>query len=66
MVMLSLGIKDAKIYVHKTLAAHKSLQNHSVKLMPLPSFIKSIKEDTYNLSEDFTDYFVFSRWQRIH
>ena len=37
--------KDAKIYVHKTLAVHKSLQNHSVKLMPLPSFIKSIKED---------------------
>ena len=53
--------KDAKIYVHKTLAVHKSLQNHSVKLMPLPSFIKSIKEDNYNLSEDFTDYFVFPK-----
>ena len=29
--------------------------------MPLPSFIKSIKQDNYNLSEDFTNYFVFPK-----
>ena len=29
--------------------------------MPLPSFIKSIKQDNYNLSDDFTEYFVFPK-----
>lgn len=53
--------KGSKIYAHKILAAQKSLQNHSAKLMPLPSFIKSIKQDNYNLSDDFTDYFVFPK-----
>lgn len=53
--------KSSKIYSHKVLASQKSLQNHSAKLMPLPSFIKSIKQDNYNLSEDFTDYFVFPK-----
>lgn len=53
--------KNARIYTHKTLAAQKSLQNHSAKLMPLPSFIKRMKEDNYNLSEDFTEYFVFPK-----
>lgn len=53
--------KSAKIYMHKVMAEKKSLQNHSAKLMPLPSFIKNIKEDTYNFSKDFTDYFVFPK-----
>ncbi len=53
--------KDEKIYNYKLLAKQKSLQYHSAKLMPLPSYIKSIKEDTYNLSEDFTKYFVFPK-----
>lgn len=53
--------KNTKIYTHKTLATQKSLQNHSAKLMPLPSFIKRMKEDNYNLSEDFTEYFVFPK-----
>lgn len=53
--------KGAKIYTHKVLASQKSLQNHSAKLMPLPSYIKSIKQDNYNLSDDFTDYFVFPK-----
>lgn len=53
--------KRAEIYVHKVIAEKKSLQNHSTKLMPLPSFIKNIKEDTYNFSKDFTDYFVFPK-----
>ena len=55
--------KKSKIYVHKLVAAQKSLQNHSSKLMPLPSFIKSIKQDNYNHSEDFTEYFVFPKVQ---
>ena len=53
--------KDTKMYIHKVLANQKSLQNHSTKLMPLPSFIKSLKEDRYNLSKDFTEYFVFPK-----
>lgn len=53
--------KNAKIYVHRPLASKKSLQNHSGRLTPLPSFIKSLKEDTYNISEDFTEYFVFPK-----
>lgn len=53
--------KSSKIYSQKVLASQKSLQNHSAKLMPLPSFIKSIKQDNYNLSDDFTDYFVFPK-----
>lgn len=53
--------RSSKIYSHKVLASQKSLQNHSAKLMPLPSFIKSIKQDNYNLSDDFTDYFVFPK-----
>jgi len=53
--------KRSKIYIYKLLAAQKSLQSHSTKLMPLPSFLKSIKEDNYNSSDDFTDYFVFPK-----
>ena len=53
--------KAANIFTHKVLATQKSLQNHSAKLMPLPSYIKSLKEDSYNLSDDFTDYFVFPK-----
>ena len=53
--------KPSNIYSHKVLASKRSLQNHSAKLMPLPSYIKSIKQDNYNLSEDFTQYFVFPK-----
>ena len=53
--------KSTKIYTHRISAEQKSLQNHSSKLMPLPSFIKSIKQDNYNLSDDFTEYFVFPK-----
>lgn len=53
--------KSSKFYSHKVLASKKSLQNHSTKLMPLPSYIKGIKQDNYNLSEDFTEYFVFPK-----
>ncbi len=53
--------KKSKIYNDRVVAEQKSLQNHTSKLMPLPSFIKSIKEDSFNLSENFTDYFVFPK-----
>lgn len=53
--------KKDKIYISKKQAEQKSLQNHSTKLMPLPSFMKSMKEDNYNFSEDFTEYFVFPK-----
>lgn len=53
--------KAAKIYTHKKIASCKSLQNHSTKLFPLPGFVKSLKEDNFNMSEDFTEYFVFPK-----
>lgn len=53
--------KSSKIYSHEVVASQKSLQNHSTNLRPLPSYIKSIKQDNYNLSEDFTEYFVFPK-----
>lgn len=53
--------RKARIYTHKLVVSQKSLQNHSSKLMPLPSFIKSIKQDNYNFSDDFTGYFVFPK-----
>ncbi len=52
---------NEKIYIHKMVAHQKSLQNHSSRLSPLPSFIKNIKEDPYNSSDDFTKYFVFPK-----
>ena len=53
--------KSSKIYSHKVIVSQKSLQNHSAKLMPLPSYMKTIKQDNYNLSDDFTEYFVFPK-----
>ena len=53
--------KKVKVYTRKNVAVSKNLQNHSAKLTPLPSFIKGIKEDSYNLSKDFTDYYVFPK-----
>lgn len=51
----------SKIFLHKIVAENKSLQNHSHRLRPLPNFVKELKEDTYNLSDDFTKYFVFPK-----
>ncbi len=53
--------KKEKIYIHKVIAKNKSLQNHSLYQTPLPSFVNSLKEDAYNLSSDFTKYFVFPK-----
>ena len=53
--------KRTHIYIHKLVTSQKSLQNHSSKLMPLPSYIKGIKQDNYNQSDDFTEYFVFPK-----
>lgn len=51
----------AKIYVHQLVVAQKTLQSRSVRLSPLPSYIKSLKEDDYNSFDDFTKYFVFPK-----
>ncbi|HZH87940.1 MAG TPA: metallophosphoesterase [Chitinophagaceae bacterium] len=50
-----------KIFVHKTAVENKPLQSREGQLGPLPSFIKELKEDTRNSSEDFTKYFVFPK-----
>ncbi len=52
---------NEKIYVHNMVAENRLLQSHHTKLSPLPSFIKNIREDTYNSSPDFTKYFVFPK-----
>ena len=48
-----------KMFIHKVVRENKSLQNRIGELSPLPSFLKELKEDAYNSSEDFTNYFVF-------
>ena len=48
-----------KIYTHKIHVDNKPLQSRISQLVPLPSYLKEIKEDLYNFSEDFTKYFVF-------
>lgn len=53
--------KKEQVYVHSLVVDNKSLQNHTSRQTPLPSFIKTIKEDTYNPSPDFTKYFVFPK-----
>lgn len=54
------NFKD-NIYVHKITVDHKILQSRTSRLMPLPSYIKELKEDTYGSSSDFTQYFVFPK-----
>ena len=53
--------KKEQVYVPALVVDNKSLQNHTSRQTPLPSFIKTIKEDTYNPSPDFTKYFVFPK-----
>lgn len=53
--------KKEHVYIHSLVAENKSFQNHSSRLRPLPSFIKTIKEDTCNPAPDFTKYFVFPK-----
>lgn len=50
-----------KLFMHKCVIENKTLQSHSSNLLPLPSYIKSIKEDPYNSSDDFAKYFVFPK-----
>lgn len=50
-----------KIYVHNTVVDSKPLQSRTSRLTPLPSYIKELKEDTFNINEDFTKYFVFPK-----
>lgn len=53
--------KKEKIYTHRFLVKDKSLQNHTSYQMPLPIYVKTLKEDSYNISSDFTQYFVFPK-----
>ena len=53
--------KKEQVYVHSLIVDNKSLQNHTSRQTPLPSFVNAIKEDTYNPSPDFTKYFVFPK-----
>lgn len=53
--------KNEKVYVHSLVVNNKSLQNHTSRQTPLPSYVKSIKEDLHNPSPDFTKYFVFPK-----
>ena len=50
-----------RIYCHQTLVDNKSLQSRTSRLTPLQSYIKELKMDSYNASEDFTKYFVFPK-----
>lgn len=50
-----------KIYIHSILVNGKPLQSRTSRLVPLPSYIKELKEDTFNIYEDFTKYFVFPK-----
>ena len=50
-----------KLYIHKTAVENRHIQNHTSELAPLPSFLKSIREDAFNASSDFTKYFVFPK-----
>lgn len=52
---------DKKIYMHSVCCKQKTLQSRSSQMLPLPSYIKSLKEDAYNHSDDFTKYFVFPK-----
>lgn len=54
-------IHREKIFVHRTVVENKSFERKLGEFAPLPSFIKELKEDTYNASEDFTKYFVFPK-----
>ena len=50
-----------KLYLHEKVVENRQIQNHTSKLAPLPSFLKSIREDAFNSSSDFTKYFVFPK-----
>lgn len=52
---------SSKIYIHHTVVEQKTLQSHSSRISPLPSYLQNLKEDSYNSSEDFTQYFVFPK-----
>lgn len=56
----SWDIKEC-IYTKETVVENKSLEIRTSRLTPLPSYVKSIKEDSYNISPDFTQYFVFPK-----
>lgn len=50
-----------QMYEHKCTINDQNFQNHTTKLIPIPSFIKNLKRDGYNLADDFNEYFVFPK-----
>lgn len=51
----------SKIYNHKHTVISQKIIQHTGRLSPVCEFTKSIKEDGYNRSKDFTKYFVFPK-----
>lgn len=51
----------ARMYEHNHTIKEQNFENHTSKLMPLPSFVKNLKKDEYSLADDFNDYFVFPK-----
>lgn len=52
---------SSKMYIHNIVASQKTLQSHTSRISPLPSYLQTLKEDSYNFDEDFTQYFVFPK-----
>lgn len=53
--------RTEKIYTHAESATNRPLQKHSPMPQPLDGFMETIYADTYNVSPDFRDYFVFPK-----
>lgn len=49
------------LFTHKLTLNNKKIQNRYSNLAPLPSYVKELKTDEYNLQTDFTKYFVFPK-----
>ncbi|MGE1061239.1 metallophosphoesterase [Megasphaera paucivorans] len=50
-----------KIFIHELVIENKNLLSKTRKLNPLQSYVKTMKEDIYYYSKDFTQYFVFPK-----
>ena len=50
-----------RIYINNHILVKKMLNKYRNIITPLPSFLKTIKEDDYNRSKNFLDYFVFPK-----
>ena len=53
--------RQHELFTHKQTLNNKKIQTRYNSLSPLPSYIKQLKSDEYNLQKDFTKYFVFPK-----